>query len=122
MIRLIHAQQEELDAVLVFRKLASLLNDDPIKALFCKVAEEERGHAVILQKITGKELEANNSKVCIVGFLFRFWGMTSVLKLLAKGEFKSAACYRIYAVQYPELTQIAGEELQHSRQLKALMP
>ena len=118
--QLLHAQQGELDAVLLYQSISSLVNRDELKSVLLDVAADEGRHALVLKEYTGAKLVASQRKARQVGFLYRFLGHRATMKILAKGENKAAEGYRLLIDQFPRLSSIMLEEMEHANRLLAL--
>ena len=116
--QLIKAQQGELDAVILYRKLAELINEAENKALFLKIASDERKHANILRKYTGENLEPKNLKSVIVTNIYKVFGIKIMLKILARGEFKAANKYSSLVKKFPDIQEIIKDENIHGKSMQ----
>ena len=116
--QLIKAQQGELDAVILYRKLAELTSETKNKALFLKIASDEGKHAGILRKYTGENLESKNLKSLIVTGIYGIFGIKIMLKILAKGEFEAAKKYSSLATKFPDIQVIIKDENLHGELMR----
>lgn len=113
--QLIRAQQGELDAVILYRKLAELINETKNKAIFLKIASDEGKHAGILRKYTGENLEPKNLKSLMVTGIYKVFGIKIMLKILATGEFKAAKKYSLLVKKFPDIQEIIKDENLHGK-------
>jgi rubrerythrin len=116
--QLMKAQQGELDAVILYRKLAELIDEDKNKALFLKIASDEGKHAGILRKYTGENLEPKNLKLLIVSGIYKVFGIKIMLKMLSKGEFKAAKNYSSLVKKFPNIQEIIKDENLHGELMR----
>jgi len=113
-VQLIKAQQGELDAVIVYRRLAKVVKNAKDKELFLRIAADEGKHASILKKYTGETLKASNFKALVVITLYKVLGLKFILKLLVKGELKASEGYSILVEEFPTIEEIIRDEALHA--------
>lgn len=101
--QLLKSQQGELDAVLLYRKLAETIKETQHKKTFIKIAADEGKHAGILRKYTDENLKAKNGKAFIVSTIYKICGFKITLNILAKGEFKAAKDYESLVAKFPNI-------------------
>ena len=111
-------QQGELDAVLMYRKLAELTDDAGLKQAFLDAAADEGRHAVICQKYTGKTLKPSEKLAKLVSKAYRLVPKAILLRGVAIGEYKGGDAYRPYIADYPELEKIMFDEYRHGDVMK----
>jgi rubrerythrin len=104
--------------VILYRKLAELINETENKALFLKIASDEGKHAGILRKYTGENLEPKNLKSLIVTDIYKVFGIKIMLKILAKGEFKAAKKYSSLVKKFPDIKEIIKDENLHGKLMR----
>ncbi len=115
-VQLIKAQQGELDAVILYRRLAEVVKNTKDKELFLRIAADEGKHASILKKYTGETLKASNFKALVVITLYKVLGLKFILKLLEKGELKAIEGYSLLVEEFPaiEIEEIIRDEALHA--------
>lgn len=119
-VQLIKAQQGELDAVIVYRKLAEAADDKNSKKTFLRIAADEGKHASILKKYTHETLQAKNFKAIVVSSLYKILGSQFTLQLLEKGELKAVEGYSQLVAEFPNLGEIIRDEALHANLLKKM--
>jgi len=119
--QLIKAQQGELDAVIVYRRLAEAMNDSKIEKVLLRIAADEGKHAGILRKYTGETLRATKSKSLWVMIMYRTLGLKFVLKMLANGEQKAAKRYTLLVGDFPKIDRIMRDEAVHADLLNTML-
>ena len=112
--QLIKAQQGELDAVIVYRRLAEAMNDSKLEKVLLRIAADEGKHAGILKKYTGETLRATKAKALLVMFMYRILGFKFIRKMLAKGELKAVKGYALLVADFPKIDKIVSDEALHA--------
>lgn len=120
---LLKAQQGEIDAVIVYKKIAERVAKDNPEAFetFQKLAADEGRHASMLHKITKKVCRPKNTLANIVICLSYIIGKKRTLKFLAKTEHKALETYKPFVAQYPELESMRLDEGRHGDTLDKLI-
>lgn len=111
---LLKAQQGELDAVILYRKLAEISKDKSMKEEFLKVAADEGNHAAILRGYTGAALKPKSAKANFVSLMYKVLGSNFTMNLLAKGELKSIDKYNPLVQGFPNIKKIIKDEAKHA--------
>lgn len=118
MQKIIKFQQGELDAVVLYRGLADKMDNEEDKKLLLSIAADEGKHAAILKKITNADLKANDGLKKTVLFLYKIVGKKFLFKIMAKSESIAAKGYKPFFNEYPQLREIADDELRHGELLR----
>jgi rubrerythrin len=119
--QLIKAQQGELDAVILYRKLSETVRKTNVKETLLKIAADEGKHAGILRKYTGEDLKPKNFKALIVTSIYKVFGLKFTFKLLEKGELKAAKEYATLVEKFPNIKQIIRDEELHGNLMGKLL-
>lgn len=119
--QLLKAQQGELNAVLIYRKLGELVKDELHKETFLKVAEDEGKHAAILKKYTGEALQPKKTKALLIATIYRLFGLKKTLQILSDGEYKAAKGYIELAEKHTDIKEIMQDEKHHGDLMKNLI-
>ena len=119
--QLFKAQQGELDAVLIYRKLGELVKDELHKETFLKVAKDEGKHAAILKKYTGEVLQPKKTKALLIATIYRLFGLKKTLQILSDGEYKAAKGYIALAEKHTDIKEIMQDEKHHGDLMKDLI-
>jgi len=114
---LIASQQTELDAVLLYQKLASLAKTEEEKQTFMGMAADEGRHGAILRGITGADLKPKDTLAKLAGTLYKAGGRKLLLAFMSRFEIESFFSYQKYFTQYPQIAAIASDEIRHGHLL-----
>lgn len=120
-IKLLKSQQGELNAVLIYQRLAKITKHKKGKEVFSEIAADEGKHAAILKSYTNEILKPKGTKAKLVGFLYKLLGHNFVIGLLEKGELKSIDNYKPLKDEFPKIQQIIEDELRHAEMAKSLL-
>lgn len=119
--KLVKSQQGELNAVLIYQRLAKITKDKKGKEIFLEIASDEGKHAAILKSYTNTVLKPKETKAKLVSFLYKLIGHNFVIGLLEKGELASIDNYNPLKENFPEIQQIIDDELRHAEMAKSLL-
>ena len=121
--QLLKSQQGEIDAVLVYQKLADRVakNHPAIHETLMKIGSDEGRHANMLRKITGETLKPKATLSNIVYCLTYLIGKKRTLQFLAKTEHKALETYKPFAAEYPELETMRLDEGRHGDLLDGIV-
>lgn len=111
--QLIKSQQGELDAVILYKKLAMLIKKQEHKDTFLKIAADEGKHAAIIRTYTQENLRPKKLKARVVTAIYRVFGLKKLLKILSKGELKAAKEYESLQDRFPAIKDIIKDEERH---------
>ncbi len=106
-------QQSELNAVIMYRYLASKTHRRKDKQLLFGLAAEEGKHAATLKKITGESLKPEESLKRLVSPVYKIFGRKILFLILAVSEKAAGKMYRVLFKSYPETRKIAEDESRH---------
>ena len=115
---LIKAQQGELDAVIVYRRLAEAMKEIKNEKILLRIAADEGKHAGILRKYTGATLRASKFKASVVIAMYKVLGFKFTLRVLEKGELKAVKAYSLLVAEFPKLDRIISDEALHADLIK----
>ena len=87
------SQQGELDAVLMYQRLAKVVKTDKEREAFLQLAKEEGRHASVFHAYTQKALKPKKTMARIMPILYCLLGRKRLYKLIAKGEYDAAVGY-----------------------------
>ncbi len=118
--KMIKSQQGELDAVLVYKKLATKAPNNKTKQLFLSLAADEGKHAAILKNITQTTIAPKKFKSQFVSVFYSVFGLNKTLNILIKGELAAIPFYEELMVQYPKVKTLRNDEEKHARMLETL--
>ena len=118
--QLTRLQQKELDAALLYRRLAELAKTDAERTALKKIAADEAKHAAIASKYTGAKLSPSKNLAFIGGGVARVIGLRTTMRLLAKAENSAADTLAPMCEFCPEVREIIKDETDHGRMLGEL--
>ena len=121
MDKLISAQQTELDAVLLYKKLAELSKSESDRETLLKMAADEGRHASILKGITGAMLTPSDALAKMGAAMFKVSGKKILFPFMSKFEVNSFFSYQEFFTKYPEIAKIASDEIRHGHLLYEMM-
>ena len=110
---LLLSQQGELNAVLMYQRLAKVVKAEREREAFLQLAWEEGRHASVFHAYTKQALKPKKTMAIIIPLLYRILGKKRLYKLIAKGEYKAAAQYEHLITDFPELESVKNDEKRH---------
>ena len=120
--KLLFFQQNELNAVVMYKRLIELVKDENVKSILSTLAAEEGKHASIIRNVSNETLKPKNLMKNGVVLGYRFLGKKATFKIIALVEAKSADLYRKYTDVFPpEVIAIADDELRHANIIRSLL-
>ena len=99
---LLRSQQGELDAVLMYQRLAKVVKTDKEREAFLQLAKEEGRHG-------------------IMPILYCLLGRKRLYKLIAKGEYDAAVGYEHLIADFPEVKSVKNDEKRHGDIVSGLL-
>ena len=121
MSELLYAQQGELDAVLMYNKLAEAVKDEKDAKTFRQLAKEEGGHAQVFHQYTQKVLKPKKTKAIAVPMMYKCFGKKIIYPLIAKGEYDAAKKYIALVNIFPDVESVMNDEKRHGDLVKGLL-
>lgn len=118
---LLKLQQGELDAVIIYKKLAELSELEDIKDKLLEISADEGRHASILRSYTQEILKPSSEKADQIISLFKSVGKNKTFEVLAEGEFKGGPVYEKLGKCFDKLKEIAKDEIKHGNMLKGFI-
>ena len=115
------AQQGEVDAVLMYQKLAEAVTDEKDKAAFERLAGDEARHAAVFAKYTGLTLKANPTKAIMIPAMYKAIGKEKLYPIIAKGEYDAADKYKLIIADFPEVEPVMNDEKHHGDAVMGLL-
>ena len=110
---LLGAQQGELDAVLMYQKLAKKNKDPKIQELLLETAKDEGRHAGVFHKITQVDLKPKSAQANLVSFIMSILGKKNTFKIISSFEYKAKDSYAPLVELFPEVESVAQDEFKH---------
>ena len=121
MDQLLFAQQGELDAVLMYNKLAEKVKDEKDAAAFKQLAAEEGRHASVFHAYTKKVLKPKKTKAVFVPMMYSLVGRKVLYPIIAKGEYDAAEKYKDLVPIFPEVESVMHDETRHGDIVSGLL-
>ncbi len=121
MDQLLYAQQGELDAVLMYNKLADKVKDPKDAAVFRQLAAEEGRHASVFHNYTRQVLKPKKTKAVFVPMLYSIVGRKTLYPIIAKAEYDAAEKYKEIVSVFPDVESVMRDETRHGDTVKALL-
>ena len=121
MDQLLFAQQGELDAVLMYNKLAEKVKDEKDAAAFRQLAAEEGRHASVFHAYTKKVLKPKKTKAVFVPMMYSLVGRKVLYPIIAKGEYDAAEKYKDLVPIFPEVESVMHDETRHGDIVSGLL-
>lgn len=118
---LIQMQNNEITEFKIYTKIASFVKDQHNKQTLLAIANEEKYHSAVWEKITGIKAKPKNLKVFWYAFLARILGYTFTIKLMEKGEDNATEFYEKLSLVVPEAKKIAEDEEKHEKELISML-
>lgn len=117
---LLKAQQGELDAVVMYNRLAKKVPSNEAE-VFRSLALEEAQHANVFKNLTQVILKPKSTKAFVVGLLYHLLGRERLYKLIAKGEYEAAQKYEALIKTFPTVASVKADEVRHGDRVMALL-
>lgn len=123
MATLLGAQQDELDAVLMYRTLAKVVEKKyPEDAeVFKQLAADEGHHAAVFESLTGEVLKPKHKMAILLPVLYRVLGKKRLYPLIAKGEYDADESYAPVVERFPEVQSVKDDEKRHGDMVMAML-
>ncbi|MBP5742011.1 MAG: rubrerythrin [Paludibacteraceae bacterium] len=118
---LLRSQQGELNAVLMYQKLAKIVATDKEREAFLLLAKEEGRHASVFHGYTKQALKPKKTMAVIMPFLYRIFGKNRLYKIIAKAEYEAAAGYEHLIADFPEVESVKNDEKRHGDIVSSLL-
>ena len=115
------AQQGEIDAVLMYKRLAGVVRDEKDRAAFERLAGDEQRHADVFRKYTGMDLRVNPAKAIFVPMMYKILGRDKTYPIIAKGEYDAAEKYKDIVDIFPEVNEVMNDETIHGDAVLGLL-
>ena len=110
---LLRSQQGELNAVLMYQRLAKAVKTDKERETFLLLSKEEGRHASVFHAYTKQALKPKKTMAVVMPFLYCLMGKKRIYKLIAKGEYDAAVGYEHLIADFPEVESVKNDEKRH---------
>ncbi|MBP5344692.1 MAG: rubrerythrin [Bacteroidales bacterium] len=118
---LLRSQQGELDAVLMYQRLAEIVKTERERETFLQLAKEEGRHASVFHGYTQTVLQPKKTMARVMPVLFRLLGKKRLYRLIAKGEYDAGIQYEHLVKDFPEVASVLADETRHGDMVSALI-
>ncbi len=118
---LVRSQQGELNAVLMYQKLAQIVKTDREREAFLQLAKEDGRHASVFHAYTKEALKPKKTMAVIMPLLYRIIGKKRLYKLIAKGEYDAATGYEHLIADFPDVESVKNDETRHGDIVSGLL-
>ncbi|MDL2260517.1 VIT1/CCC1 family protein [Deltaproteobacteria bacterium OttesenSCG-928-K17] len=115
-----YQKTEETDHLIYSRMAAREKNADN-RAILARIAAEEKEHAAIWARYTGRKIGPNRARAFCLSILSLIFGYTFIIKLMEKGEYAADQAYRELVGEIPEAAKIIAEEQAHEIRLAGML-
>ena len=119
---LLRSQQGELNAVLMYQRLAKVVKTEKERDAFLQLAKEEGRHASVFHAYTKETLKPKKTMAVIMPLLYRILGKKRLYKLIAKGgEYDAAVGYEHLIADFPDVESVKNDEKRHGDIVSGLL-
>ena len=118
---LLRSQQGELDAVLMYQRLAKVVKTEKEQDTFLLLAKEEGRHASVFHAYTKEVLKPQKTMARIMPLLYHLLGRKRLYRMIAKGEYDAAVGYEHLITDFPEVEKVRNDEKRHRDIVSALL-
>ena len=110
---LIKSQQGEIDAVLMYQRIADKIADQKTKDEILQTATDEGRHGAVFRELTGVLLKPRKTKAILVPCLMSVIGKRRTFKLIAGQEYAAESKYEEIVTKYPSVVAVQKDEHMH---------
>ena len=114
-------QQGELDAVLMYQRLAKVARTDREREAFTSLAKDEGRHASVFFSHTRTVLKAKKTKAWLVSCLYRLLPKEKLFPKIAAGEYAAEKRYEPLIAAFPDLESVKADEKRHGDTVLGLL-
>ena len=118
---LLRSQQGELNAVLMYQRLAKVVKTEKERDTFLQLAKEEGRHASVFHAYTKEVLKPKKTMARIMPLLYHLLGRKRLYRMIAKGEYDAAVGYEHLIADFPEVENVRNDEKRHGDIVSALL-
>ena len=118
---LLRSQQGELNAVLMYQRLAKVVKTEKERDAFLQLAKEEDRHASVFHAYTKEVLKPKKTMAVIMPLLYRILGKKRLYKLIDKGEYDAAVGYEHLIADFPDVESVKNDEKRHGDIVSGLL-
>jgi VIT1/CCC1 family predicted Fe2+/Mn2+ transporter len=114
-------QKEEATGSIVYARMAKTEKHEAHRHTLERIAQDERDHYEVWKKYTGVEVAANRVKAAMLTILMVLLGYTFVLRIMERGEDRTAEAYGNLNTAIPEIETIIAREQEHEEKLVEML-
>ena len=118
---ILKSQQGELDAVIMYQKLADKMKDPKVKEVLLQLAADEGRHAAVFYNLSETNLKPRSLQANLISILRYIVGWKLLFKLMSIGEYKAVDTYAPVIKDFPEVESVQKDEGRHGDILKNLI-
>ncbi|MDR1421515.1 MAG: VIT1/CCC1 family protein [Coriobacteriales bacterium] len=118
---LLRFQKAEATDHIVYRRMAKHERHDPHRDVLYRIADDEQEHYEVWKRYTGVDVAPNRLKTTWYTLLLYVLGYTFVLRLMERGEDRTAAAYALLTSAVPEIEDIIAREQEHEEMLIGML-
>ena len=117
---LLRAQQGEVDAVLMYNRLAEIVSAADA-AVFRRLAADEGRHASVFHHYTNTVLAPKKTKSVLIPLLYKTIGREKTYRLIASGEYSAGSKYKTLLYTFADVKSVLDDEIRHGDTVMALL-
>ena len=115
--KVLNAQRNEITEHFIYRKLASIINNQPNKEILENISQDELSHYEFFKGITQEQVYPDKFKISLYVFLARVFGLNFGLRLMENGEDLAQDVYIKLKEISPQIDAIILDEETHEEKL-----
>ena len=115
-----YQRTEETDHA-VYSRMAKREKNGRNQKILRRIADDEKDHAAIWSRYTGREVGPYRLKVFWYGLMSVVFGYTFVIKLMEKNEYTADQAYQRMLGEIPEIGKIIQDEQAHEDKLAEML-
>lgn len=119
--QLLKDQQDEINAHVLYSKVAARIKDPKNKDVFLAVSKDELSHYNRIKSITGVDIKPQMFKIHWMVLLITIFGLTFGIKLFEKGESKAIQSYKDLDANLAFMDDMIVDEERHEEELIAMI-
>lgn len=114
-------QQQELDAVIMYKALALKMKNMQDRELLEELAACEGKHAALLKQLTGRTLKPRSTLKNLVLCSYSVIGKKLLFRIMAQIEKAAYKSYMPFFNDFPITVEIAEDEIRHGEDLLCVL-
>ncbi|MDR1082312.1 MAG: VIT1/CCC1 family protein [Coriobacteriales bacterium] len=114
-------QKAEATDSIVYARMAKTEKHEAHRRTLEQIAQEERDHYEVWKRYTGVDVVANKVKTTLLILFMILLGYTFVLRIMERGEDRTAEAYGKLSTAIPEIKTIIAHEQAHEEKLVEML-